>query len=219
MPSLAGGPARVVGIGPVGELVVAADHLDRPAGGQVAEGQVHGAAPVVPRPLRRVGDEGPLARRRRLPEQLGHPPGAVGVVDQQPVTRAGPASPGPGPAPRRPGAASRPGPRCRAARPGSCWPSRSGCRASGPGTTAVRSTRSAARRVPASAGRPRLDDSRRMSSIGPGGRDPEGPAVLAVEGPSREHHARRPPPRSPARSGRGGRSASRPGTARESGNA
>ena len=43
------------------------------------------AAAVVPRALRRVGDEPAPVERRRVPEHLRHVPRAVGIVDEQAV--------------------------------------------------------------------------------------------------------------------------------------
>ena len=66
-PALERGAARVVGARPRRELVVTADHLDRLPGLQHVQGQVDGAAAVVLRALRRVGDEPPAPRGRGSP--------------------------------------------------------------------------------------------------------------------------------------------------------
>ena len=81
--ALLGGPARVVAVRPLGEVVVGAGHLDLFARLEIVEGEIDGAAAVVARALRRISDELLLVRRRDLPEELRHGPGAVAVEDQE----------------------------------------------------------------------------------------------------------------------------------------
>src|SRR5882672_12103361 len=83
MPALPRRAAGVVGIGTIGHLVVAADHGNRLAGLAMVEGEIDGAASIVPRALSRVGDENVLLLRRRVPEHLRDVPRPITVMDQE----------------------------------------------------------------------------------------------------------------------------------------
>src|SRR5215213_9524803 len=85
-PPLLGRAARVADVRALRHLVVLAGHRDLSAGLQVVEREVDGAAPVVARALRGVGDELLLVGGRNVPEDFGDRPGAVAVEDREAVT-------------------------------------------------------------------------------------------------------------------------------------
>ena len=85
VPALARRAARIIREGTRRRFVVGRRHLDRHAGRQVVEREIHRRAAVVLRTVRRVRHEPVGLGGRRVPEHLRHIPRPVGVVDQDPV--------------------------------------------------------------------------------------------------------------------------------------
>src|SRR5712671_626113 len=85
MPALQGSSAGIIGKRTRGHFVVSAGHLDGFAGFQIVQSEIDGAATIVSRALRGVGDEYLTLVGRSVPENLGHVPGAVSVVNEQAV--------------------------------------------------------------------------------------------------------------------------------------
>src|SRR6266567_6597240 len=82
MPALPRRAAGVVGVRTIGHLVVAADHRNGLAGLAMVEGEIDGAASIVPRTLGWVGDENVQLLRRRVPEHLRDVTRPITVMDQ-----------------------------------------------------------------------------------------------------------------------------------------
>src|SRR5712672_249285 len=85
MPTLQGSAAGIIGKRARGHFVVGAGHLDGFAGFQIVQSEIDGAAAIVSGTLRGIGDEYLTLVGRSVPENLGHVPGAVSVVDEQAV--------------------------------------------------------------------------------------------------------------------------------------
>src|SRR5262249_23917902 len=81
VPALWRGAADVIGPRTIGELIVAARHLDGLAGTTIVESQIDRAPAIVTRALCRIGHEQPILLRRGVPEDLGHIPGTVCIVN------------------------------------------------------------------------------------------------------------------------------------------
>ena len=77
--------AEGIGVRRPGAVIREAWHFDCPPVGEAVERQVHRAVAVVAGACRRVGAGIALVLPSRLPEDLRHSPGAVGVVDQETV--------------------------------------------------------------------------------------------------------------------------------------
>ena len=80
--ALSSGAARVGRVEMGAYFVISAAHLDFVARSEVAQCEVHGAAPVVARALARVSHEPPFDYRRVAPHLLGNLLGAVPIEHQ-----------------------------------------------------------------------------------------------------------------------------------------
>src|SRR5258707_11879823 len=82
MPTLQGSAAGIIREGTLGHFIVYAGHLDGLGGFQIVQSEVDGAATIVARALRGVGDEDFAFRWGRVPENFGHVPRTIGVMNQ-----------------------------------------------------------------------------------------------------------------------------------------
>src|ERR1700761_9034396 len=85
MRALQGCSTGVSGIGTFRHFVVPAGHLHWASGLQIIEREIDGTAAVVARPVSGIGYEYFLVGGSCVPEHFGYVPGAVSVIDQQPI--------------------------------------------------------------------------------------------------------------------------------------
>ena len=83
MPALARGSAGIQRISTRRKFIVAAEHLNRLAGFEIIQRQVHGSAAIMNRAFRWISNEVAQAVRRGIPEHFGHVPRPVGIINQQ----------------------------------------------------------------------------------------------------------------------------------------
>jgi hypothetical protein len=77
------GASGVIWMGANGEIIVAAGHVERLSGFQIEYSEVDGAAAIVARPLRGIGDVFVIFGRRGIPENFRDVPGTIAIENQQ----------------------------------------------------------------------------------------------------------------------------------------
>src|SRR5438105_8211858 len=85
MPTLERSAAGIIRVRAVSGLVVCTHHFYRLSCFQVIKRQVNRRAAIMTRAFRGIGDEELLLSRRRVPEDLGHIPRSVGIMNEQSI--------------------------------------------------------------------------------------------------------------------------------------
>src|SRR3989441_6822970 len=86
MPALEGSAAGIVRKRARRHLIVRTNHFDGLAGREFVEGEIDGAAAIVARALRGIGDEDVAFGRSGFPENFCDVPRTIGIVDQKAIS-------------------------------------------------------------------------------------------------------------------------------------